>query len=101
VQLYNATTTGDEDSFSAVAVNAFDEVFAVGTSHVAAGDQMVTLSYASSGAVRWAKLYGGPAGAPAAGNTLTLNALNGAPYAVGSAADGAGGVKAAIVKYQR
>lgn len=101
VQLYNATTTGDEDSFSAVAVNAFDEVFAVGTSHVAAGDQMVTLSYASSGAVRWAKLYGGPAGAPAAGNTLTLNVVNGAPYAVGSAADGAGGVKAAVVKYQR
>ena len=42
VQLYNATTTGDEDSLAAVAVNAFDEVFAVGTSHIAAGDLTLT-----------------------------------------------------------
>lgn len=101
VQLYNATTTGDEDSLAAVAVNAFDEVFAVGTSHIAAGDQMVTLSYMGSGAVRWAKLYGGPAGAPAAGTALTLNVVTGAPCAVGYTADGVGGIKTAAVGYQR
>ena len=101
VHLYNAAATGAEDSFSAVVVNASDEAFAIGTSHTAAGDQMVTLSYTGAGVFRWANLYGGPAGAPAAGNALTLNVVTVAPYAVGYAADGAGGTKTAVVGYRR
>ena len=101
VHLFNATATSDDDTLSAVAVNGFDEAFAVGTSHTREGDRMSALSYTDAGVLRWTKLYGGPAGAPGGGNALTLNVATGAPYAVGYAADGAGAIKATVVAYQR
>lgn len=101
VQLYNATVTGDDDTLATVATNTFGDVFAVGTSHTPQGDRLSVLSYSDAGVLRWAKLYGGPAGAPAAGSALTLNVVTGVPYAVGLAGDGAGGTASAAVSYQR
>jgi hypothetical protein len=89
MHLFNATATGDDDTLAAVARNGSGDIFAVGTSHTPQGDRMSVLSYSDSGLLRWATLYGGPAGVPAAGNALTLNVVTGAPYAVGRAADGA------------
>jgi hypothetical protein len=101
VQLYNATATGDDDTLATVATNAFGDVFAVGTSHTPQGDRLSILSYSDAGLLRWAKLYGGPAAAPAVGNALALNVVTGVPYAVGLASDGAGGTTSAAVSYQR
>ena len=101
VRYYNATITGDQDSLAAVSVGGSDQVFALGTSHTPAGDQMVTLSYTGGGLLRWAALYGGPAGAPADGSALALDPVSGAPYAVGFTADGAGVIDTAVVSYRR
>jgi len=101
VRLYNATTTGDDDTLSTVVRNRFGDLFAVGTSHTADGDRMSVLSYSDAGVLRWAALYGGPAGAPAGGAAVAANVVTGLPYAVGFAADGAGATQSAAVGYQR
>jgi hypothetical protein len=101
VQLYNATATGDDDTLSTVAANTHGDIFAVGTSRTPQGDRLSVLSYSDAGVLRWARLYGGPAGAPAAGNAVALNVFTGAPYAVGFAGDGAGGLTSVAVSLQR
>jgi hypothetical protein len=95
MRFYNATTTADADTLSDLALDGTGRVFAVGTSHAAAGDQMVTLSYTSSGVLRWATLYGGPA----AGLAIALGRSS-SVYAVGFAAAGTAATESAAVSYQ-
>ena len=97
MQFYNATTTGDPDTLSAVAVDAASRVFAVGTSHTAAGDRMLALSYSSDGVPRWAALYDGPAGA--SGGVAVALGRSASVYAVGSAASSAVATESAAVSF--